>query len=524
MRRQRQSTKKDANFLPTAQGEAFVAQLDSLIESLAESYGGFKERYLLQEYRSKYVDSSTTSPGVRRSRAIEKWLATEERNRTTNIRLLIGDEDFGWCNSSDLIEKARIIISKILGPFHPELCLSSGCHTNGASTRVRRSPKAAVQKHVGKAHGTEKALYLYCLSQSGSMLAEQVLEPFPGSMLFTVPKSTDIDRVACKEPEINMFLQRQIGLFIRRRLRVHGVDLNDQTVNQRLAQRALSEGLATLDLSSASDSISRQLVMVLLPFEWWSILEDLRVHRTLIDDQWHELEMFSSMGNGFTFELESLLFYALLRAIAWQSGIKGRISVFGDDLVVPKKLARRVKRIFAWFGFTVNAKKSHWSGKFRESCGKHYYNSREVTPFYLREPVRKKTDIIRILNRLLVWDSAGLKCLTTPEVIEFHYKWRSVIPSRVHGGQDPDFIGALVTGDPPADCILRRKEEIAFDQAGGLLYWLTAANSIARYRSEPLVVSPKVEGKGIFQPLNHTGHSSWDPYLLLVREHAHTPG
>jgi hypothetical protein len=76
------------------------------------------------------------------------------------------------------------------------------------------------------------------------------------SVYFTVPKNSTIDRSACKEPEVNMILQRALSKHIRESLKRVGIDLRDQGVNQRLARDALKLGLATVDLSAASDSIT----------------------------------------------------------------------------------------------------------------------------------------------------------------------------------------------------------------------------------------------------------------------------
>jgi hypothetical protein len=252
-------------------------------------------------------------------------------------------------------------------------------------------------------------------------LEDQTLNIVESSVLFTVPKSSHIDRIACKEPEINMFLQKSVGDFIRNRLKKFGINLNDQRINQGLARDALRHGLATVDLSSASDSISRQLVFELLPFEWWSHMEDIRSKSVILPcGKTHILEMFSSMGNGFTFELESLIFWALTRATSRITAIRGRISVYGDDIVCPNELVKPLTHVFNWVGFVVNLTKSFWSGPFRESCGKHYHNSVDVSPFFLREPVRKKTDIIRLLNRLLEWDGRGWGFFINPSARAFH--------------------------------------------------------------------------------------------------------
>jgi len=180
------------------------------------------------------------------------------------------------------------------------------------------------------------------------------------SVLFTVPKKTEIDRVACKEPEGNMLLQRSLGEVIRSKLRRYGIDLNDQSRNQRLAQSALKDGLATIDLSSASDLISRQLVFNLLPFDWWSILDDLRVKSTLLPSgEKHSLEMFSSMGNGYTFELESLLFLCLMLASREAEGcLNTRLSIFGDDMICHPKVADTLIPLLTVSGFTINKEKN----------------------------------------------------------------------------------------------------------------------------------------------------------------------
>lgn len=520
----RPNTKRKVNYLPVHLGTAFELELEVLINTLS-STEGFKGAYLKSEYKSKYLGPDTASPDQRRAAAITKWLSVEETNRKTNQRLLLGDESFQscsrnpdgvkpvWTTSDRLIAKIRSIVSEILGPLDYDSLFVKGNHTNGASTRVRRCEYAAIQKHTGQAHVSERALKHWLTAASATVLSSQNLVVQNESVMFTVPKATEIDRVACKEPEINMFLQRIVGNKIRAKLRKRGIDLNDQTINQRLAKSALRDGLATIDLSSASDSITTQLVCELLPVDWFCLLNDLRVHRVSIDDISHEPEMFSSMGNGFTFELESLLFYAMTRAIAWESNVKGRISVYGDDIIAPKVLGARIKRVFAWFGFKVNSKKSNWSGMFRESCGKHYYNHREVTPFYLRAPVRQKTDVIRILNHLLLWDSCGLWCITHPDILEFHVKWSKIIPKSCHGGQDPESDSALVTGTKPDHRFLRSVKTLNRpSEEATLIYWYTLRECTG---IEPVFCDlSKMTSYFIGRQPAELFRTPWDPYLL----------
>jgi len=513
MRTKRKSL-RTANFLPAHIGEGFLSDLTQLVDKLAETQEP-KNVYLREEYLRKYSDPRTTSPEVRRAAAIRKWMDAEVSNRSTNCRLFLDsdDKDFGWATSLEILSSARKLIAKVLGPLETATLFTKGSHTNGASTRIGRSPMAALLKHVGEAHVSDKALKHWFSASAGTVLVKQELKVMNESVLFTVPKSTDIDRVACKEPEINMFLQRCAGAHIRKGLRRVGIDLNDQTVNQGLAKRAYFDKLATVDLSSASDTISKQLVLSLLPFEWYAVLDDIRVHAVLVDGESHSLEMFSSMGNGFTFELESLIFWALTRSIARHSCKKGRVSVYGDDIICPSAIGPRLARVFSWLGFKVNSKKSNWSGPLRESCGKHYYRGLDVTPFYVREPVVFLSDIIRLLNRLLLWDDCGFKCLSTPEVIAFHRKWSNSIPEILKGGQDPESDSALVSGDFPRSKLLRKIRPYKFDQHAGFLFWLTVRETTKL----PLSCNPGSEGQFFIakQPpwLRRT---AWDPYLIEV--------
>lgn len=438
----------------------------------------WKTQYLEEELFSKYCDPTTTPAKVRQEAAVAKWLSVDSRNSRTNQRLYYMDVDFGWIHSQRLMSEVRSLITRILGPLQYPKCVCDGMHTNGASPRIKRSPAAAIAKLTGEAELSPSALKHWLQFASTTRLSDQRIAMRESSALFTVPKKSDIDRVACKEPEINVLLQKSVGNHIRRRLRKYGQNLNDQTVNQDLARRAVRENLATIDLSSASDSITKQLVINLLPFEWWSLLDDLRVKETvLLDGSVHEMEMFSTMGNGFTFELESLLFYAITRVVCWRSGIKGRISVYGDDIIAPVACVSRLKRVFDYFGFQMNPKKTHSTGYFRESCGKHYHRGLDVSPFYIRREIRKLPDLINILNRLLIWDGRGWGFFTTPSISRFHRKWAASVPSHLHGGIDPEDPSALVTGDPPRQRLVPIMKHMPRpNEVAAQTLWLLAKN------------------------------------------------
>ncbi|EFS6380840.1 hypothetical protein H2Y68_005522, partial [Escherichia coli] len=187
-----------------------------------------------------------------------------------------------------------------------------------------------------------------------------------------------------------------------------GIDLNDQSINQRLAQQGSVDGsLATIDLSSASDSISDRLVWSFLPPELYSYLDRIRSHYGIVDGETIRWELFSTMGNGFTFELESMIFWAIVKATQIHFGNAGTIGIYGDDIICPSEIAPRVLEALAYYGFKPNLRKTFVSGLFRESCGAHFYRGVDVKPFYIKKPVDNLFALMLILNRLRGWGVVG---------------------------------------------------------------------------------------------------------------------
>lgn len=504
--RKRKKSNALSTRLPAGVGKKFLSEL---LQAIPDE--DFKSRYLREVILSKYCDQSTTPEDVRRSSAITKWLGTEVRNANTNQRLYLKDVDLGWTTLDKFLSDVRSLIAHILGPVDYPQIFEGTYHTNGASTRVKRSPVAALAKLQGDVHLSSSALKHWFAFASGTKLSKQNIVLQEESVLFTVPKKSDIDRVACKEPEGNMLLQRGVGNFIRRRLRRTGVDLNDQSVNQRLARDAVRKNLATIDLSSASDSISQQLVFDVLPFEWFSLLDDLRVKSTLIDGQIHDLEMFSSMGNGFTFELESLIFYAITRVVARRSGVRGTISVYGDDIIAPCALVPRLIRLFHLVGFKTNVEKTFWTGPFRESCGRHYHNGFDVTPFYVRREVLTLMDLILHLNHVLEWDGRHWGFFLTQELSNFHQRWSKYVPRRLYGGVDPANPAALVTGDSPRHQLVLRSKPVKHNRLASELHWFM----MREHTNIPICIDP-TEGKAwVTRPAPTVeGRTTWRPYLI----------
>lgn len=448
------------------------------------SYG---ESYLRRVFWSKYsspgaqleTGKEDVSPTDRMSRAVAKWQETEVRNSNTNNRLLFGSCDFKFGTSGQLLLLARKYIRETLGAKPPRTI--RGSFTGGASTRVKREAGSIALKFEGKAHASRSARP-YWVSNVFENTGWFTLNPkaweteeTESSVLFTVPKNSEIDRVACKEPEINMYLQRGLGDFIRGRLRRSGIDLNDQTRNQDLARLgSKTRSHATMDLSSASDTVSTTLVRLLLPHAWFETLDDLRVKSVRMPDgSLHQLEMFSSMGNGFTFELETLIFWSLARAVATSIRRRGRILVYGDDIVAPKDVVLALGRVLHWFGFKVNVKKTFVRGPFRESCGGHYLNGMDVTPVYFRKRIQSMSEVIQLGNQLTRWvlrTHFGVFC--NSKVLNLISFIRDFVPQRLHGGQQLERTDALVTGVPPRERLVQVHKPKETAQLGSYLWWL----------------------------------------------------
>jgi len=245
----------------------------------------------------------------------------------------------------------------------------------------------------------------------------------------TVEKNWKSRRSIDIQPTLNLFFQKGIGGVIRQRLKRCGIDLDDQSRNQWLASIASQQGYATIDLAKASDTISSELVRLLLPPEWFEVLWDLRTHSIRIGEDSCYLHKFSAMGNGYTFELESLIFYALSWAVVRCEGSDhdSKIAVYGDDIIVNQCHAIRLIEVLEYCGFTTNVDKTYVEGRFFESCGKHYFDGYDVTPFYQKEALVDYPSTIRLCNRLYRWaERMGSGSLLnsvayTPWVLARHY-------------------------------------------------------------------------------------------------------
>lgn len=347
--------------------------------------------------------------------AMQSFERCEARLKTLNINLLDESLKKGCLN---VITRAAQKISSVLGPFNLDDVVDELAITSGASTRLPRRRGAPGFKLSGTPHCTPDIqhlvnLFLYTDEvymreklSVGPVYPRSLSQPVLGARLDLVPKNYKTDRLIAIEPEMNMMFQRGVGKVIRNRLRGVGIDLKTQSYNQYLALVGSRTGsLVTIDLEAASDSVSRKLVEVLLPPDWFSFLDLIRSKRvTKLDGSTYKLEKFSSMGNGFTFELETLVFWALVDSCREEQGCADRrVAVYGDDIICHNSYADRVIEVLSCVGFNTNEEKTFLSGPFRESCGKHYFYGVDVTPFNFTKVIGDVTDLVLLHNSFNEW-------------------------------------------------------------------------------------------------------------------------
>jgi hypothetical protein len=217
--------------------------------------------------------------------------------------------------------------------------------------------------------------------------------------VISVPKTLKSPRIIAIEPTCMQYVQQAI---MERYVElVEGNDtlrqflgFSDQEPNQVLAREgSLSGELATLDLSEASDRVSNQLVNFITQ-DHSLFREGIQACRsTRAEVPGHgiiTLAKFSSMGSALSFPMEETVFLLLLlvgienalnRPLTMKDiqSLHGRVRVYGDDLIVPVDYVDSVMRTLNLYGLRVNRNKSFWTGKFRESCGKEYYDGHDVS-------------------------------------------------------------------------------------------------------------------------------------------------
>jgi hypothetical protein len=224
--------------------------------------------------------------------------------------------------------------------------------------------------------------------------------------VITVPKTQKTPRIIAIEPTCMQYVQQGVmevlvGSIQRNDFLRWIIGFDDQIPNQEMAREGSLErgNMATLDLSEASDRVSNQHVRLLCSYNrrLGDFIEAARSRKADVPGRGViRLAKFASMGSALTFPMEAMIFTILIfmgierelcRPLTKKDlkDLVGKVRVYGDDIIVPVEFVRSVVKTLHTFGYVVNLEKSFWTGRFRESCGKEFYDGTDVTSVRVRE-------------------------------------------------------------------------------------------------------------------------------------------
>jgi hypothetical protein len=356
----------------------------------------FKAVYQIESLLKRYRFSKDYhSDGELQEMAIKSFLDTQSRVADVNLDLLPASTQ--W-----ILDYAAAYVSHVLGPYsdeeHRNLCrfgrrASVGIPARDACEAARWELPISGSSEQIAWFDSEMSL-IPSVQEYWQKQKEERSRPtyheVSSLKLTLVPKTFKSLRAIMPNTTIGSYMSYGLGEIIRKRLKRKGYDIATlQERHKYLARSASQHGLAvTADLSSASDSITRALVKRIFPPDWFDILDRSRIGSVLLPNgNTIVSETFCTMGIGYTFPLQTLVFLALLKGIEtiMFHGLDRRtISVYGDDLIYSSRMHTEVVLHFQRIGFVINLDKTFHEGNFRESCGGDYYHGVDVRPFQPR--------------------------------------------------------------------------------------------------------------------------------------------
>lgn len=365
------------------------------------------------------------------SKCIEKWTSSNARAASWSPEPVTWQDEF-------LLGEFRREIRRLFGPLQDHWTFGfDGMPTGPGTARGARGTDFYTKWYDSPLGSTSDGLYTDYLRYRGrydsphsvaesKRSAKWGVRLYRGDKLTTVPKDSEIRRSITIGPSLNVSAQLQIGQKFAECLRMyHRIDLTDQPDYNRVLARfgSLYGNFATLDLKDASNSISSRLIE-------WSFLENglrevyswmaytrsptvqLPNGEVVVSNIW------SGMGNGFTFPLQTAIFSCVVRAVYkllnrpalcrtvlatdGSSFSPATYGVFGDDIACETSSVSMVVRLLHLLGFTVNTQKSFSEGPFRESCGHDYRNGKNVRGVYIKR-LTTPQDLCVAFNTLVRW-------------------------------------------------------------------------------------------------------------------------
>lgn len=360
----------------------------------------------------KFPFTSAEVPGIDpEATALKKFMAAEHKMKWVN-RKVRAKRRCRIDTNMPFWDHARSYISRVIGvtPNLPRL-LTRCDFTAGASKGVHGNATNFARKILAERWSCTPSALPYAMTAlwlnphtrdcilPGAIkcldpgefrsLVRQRVEFTSCNNISFVPKTAKTHRAIAVEPLLNGFVQKGVEEELKFLLRTKAnLDLTNQTPNQVLAYAGslpiAVDPYCTIDLSSASDSLATEVVKELVPAEWFEFLSEIRSPAGSIHGTSFSYEKFCSMGNGFCFPIQTLIFASVCAAALHECGVNpSRFSVYGDDIVVPQSVALLVIERLKDIGFSTNRDKTFITGPFRESCGRDWYEGQDVRPVTL---------------------------------------------------------------------------------------------------------------------------------------------
>lgn len=224
-------------------------------------------------------------------------------------------------------------------------------------------------------------------------------------------------RGICIEQLEMQWLQQGIRKALYDRIENHPLSkgyvlFTDQSINGSLAQlSSRSRYMATIDMSSASDRISRKLVEYLFQDNEELLKALLALSTRIIElpeelssDRMLMVNKYAPMGSALCFPVMGLVHFALIKSIISMTAPQHindiPVYVYGDDIIIESSYAEEVMEKLPDFGMKINQKKSFFQSYFRESCGVHAYYGVNITPVRFKSIVHQSISVNDVVGLL----------------------------------------------------------------------------------------------------------------------------
>lgn len=389
-------------------GPDYLKRQEALVQNIESDAKGFRKEVFPQCWQaSPWVFKTTTQMATLFKRyTFSSDIARQVVERNSIKEFVAYQAEIKPPNVSQalylVLQEARHIVKDVLGDFDANEHLES-CQFGKRANRFVPKRLSYLDVKAANPSGSNRHLKWYRKMLQADPLLMRINKTGPESTvlakshafdvvddlaLTAVPKNWKTCRIIVPNTVVGAFHSYGLGLMIAKRLK-DKLHLDISTLPSRHALKArLSSShrkYVTADLSKASDTFSYELVCRLVPYKWLKVLKEGRIPYVVTKGRRIFLRSFMAMGIGYTFPLQTLLFYALIKAVQNLLHKDYPVSVYGDDLIYHRSIHLHVAWMLRNCGFKFNAEKTYVAMPFRESCGSDYFKGIDVRPFMPEE-------------------------------------------------------------------------------------------------------------------------------------------